>query len=513
MAVFQPRTFSDFFERMLHRVVARTELTDLEAGGILSTVLGGVARELDDISYQIVALQGLWDLDTATGEDLDARAADVNPDEITRKGAVKASGTVVFRRNGSTASTVVAPAGTAIAASGGDPQYVTTADATITSGTTESAAVGAVASVGGTAGNLDPGLWSTDAGGPSGISEIVVNVAGVDEVNNDTSFTGGQDKETDSQLRQRIKMYLRSLSRGTPDSLRAAVLGVSVEGYGRIVVCSVVEEPAPNLGKVTVYIDDGNGTTEVDDDNLTAALPETVISPAIGGEIRLMLSRGAVVDTVSPVVQWTDSQGYNGAPGTVYTLTEGNPGDALTSYDYLLNYATGKITINYAVPTGSPATTPSMIPDDVTSTDSVSGLQPGDTLTARYAWYVGLIGEAQKIIDGDTSDRTNYPGYRAAGTYVKVYAPAVYWQNITGTVALESGFTSSEVLSAASNAIEQYVNGLEINGDVIFSELYYAVQSVSGVFDVTFTTPTSNVIIGEGELARTSASRIVLTGA
>lgn len=503
MAQFSPRTFDDFFQRMLHRIVARTELSDLEVGGVLTTIVGAVARELDALSFQIVALQDLWDLETATGEDLDRRAADANPDEIVRQGAVAAAGTVKFGRTDTTSSVSV-PAGTIVAVVGGEPQYTTSVPTTLGVGIAESAAVAVVASVPGSAGNID----AADPAIPTGIAELVVNVAGIDTVFNDTSCTGGQDSETDQQLRERIRTYLRSLPRATPDALKFAVLGTSVTGFGRIVVAEVEELPVPNYGQVNVWVDDGQGTTEVIDDNI--GTPETVIDPAIGGEIRLNLDHIALYEATPPIVVWKDHHDYSGnGVDSLNTLVEGDPGDAAGTYDYLVNYATGKITVA--------ANGPNSIPDAATSTDGVEGLQPGDALTAEYSWYSGLIAEAQKIIEGDPLDRDNYPGYRAAGTYVRVVPPTVYWQIITATCVIEEGYDAATVAAAASAAVEQYVNSLTINGDVIFTELVNAVQEIPGVFDAYFTSPDQtaanpNVIIGFGELARTSTSYISISG-
>lgn len=501
MAVFQPKTFPDFFERMLNRVVARTDLTDLEVGGVLTTIIGAVARELDDVSYQMVALRDLWDIDTASGIDLDARAADCNPDEISRNGKTFATGTVIFGRTDTTGDVTI-PANTQVAVIGGTPIYATMADVTIVAGNTESASVGVVALAAGADGNID----AADLAIPTGIGELVVPVSGVETVYNNTSCTGGRDEETDAELRERIKAYLRSLSRATPDALRSAVLGLSVDGYGRVVIAQVEELPIPNYGQVFVWIDDGNGTTEVSD----VSGVETVIDPAIGGEIRLYLNNAALVEDAPPTVVWKDHNDYSGGGvDSLHTLIEGFWGDDPATYDYLTNYATGKLTINPGGPSG--------IPDEVTSVDGVAGLQPGDALTAEYTFFIGLIGEAQKVIDGDPADRDNYPGYRAAGVYVQVKAPTVYWQIIEASVVVETGYDSESVVNQVAIAIEQYVNSLSINGDVIFSEMVHAAQEIDGVFDITFTKPDQtdanpNVLIGDGEVARTRTSDMLISG-
>jgi uncharacterized phage protein gp47/JayE len=567
MARFQPRTFTDFLERMAARLVARSPLTDLEPGGVAHTMLAGVAREEDATHFQMVNLQKVWDIDTATGEDLDRRAADVNPDELTRKTETKSAGSGVFSRgsgsddpvvaedtgeapdgivtafaftlgdNGLLVSTVtidwtsggvtksmtdnglgvftgdgnaagstidyvtgavvldtagatpdastlitadytpllgavVIAAGTVVTQQTSGLTYETSTAATIAAGATASASVAIVAVEAGTDSN-------TDAETIKGFSPIT----GVEAFLNDTACTGGQAEETDAQFRDRIKAYLRSLPRGTPDALKYAVLGVSLDAYGSIVAAEVVEGVASERGQVWIYVDDGNGTIEVTDDN--AGSPETVVT-ATGGELRIFLNNKPVVEggSVPATLTWTPI-----ATGTPVVLIEAD--------DYYLNYATGQATL---IPGG-------------TAGILTTGLSVGDIVTAEYAWFEGLIAEAQKVVDGDPTDRANYPGYRAAGVQVFVIAPTVYQQVIAASVTIESGYDATTVLEKASAALNRYINGLGINGDVIFSELVHQVQSVPGVFDVVFTAPLANVVIGEGELARVKPTNITLTGA
>lgn len=460
MPRFEPKTFTFILERMANRVVARTELTDLEVGGVLHTILAAVARELDDISFQMVNLQDIWDLDTASGEDLDDRALDLNPVKLERRGASFASGQVEFSRAG-TSGTVTIPQGTIVKVPDGGPEFETTAAAQILDTFSTSGLVGIVASEAGTAGNVDPGA----------ISQLNA-VTGVETVTNPAATIGGQARETDAEFRTRIKDFLRSLPRGTPDALKFAVLDTFLEDFGRIVTAEVVELDEPNLGKVLIYVDDGSGTIEITDDNI--GTPETVIASAIGGEVRLFLSNKPV---------------KLGAPVNI----ELNASSLTEDVDFTLNRATGQITLDSGVfPTG---------------------LAPADNVTAEYTWLEGLIAEAQKIIDGDPADRINYPGYRAAGTQVFVIAPTVFQQIVEASVIIEVGRLgeADEIRDKVRAGINRYINGLGINGDVILSELVFQAQSIDGVADVIFSTPTGNIIIGEGELARIVDSNIDLT--
>ena len=248
MPRFEPKTFSFMLERMANRVVARTELTDLEDGGVIHTILAGVARELDDQSFQQVNLQRIWDIDTATGEDLDDRGQDVQPTKISRLAASKATGDVVFSRTGTT-GTVIIPIGTIVRVPGGGAEFETTAAGSILAGDTASASIAIQAVEAGIEGNVDA----------SSISQMAA-VTGIETVTNAAALSGGQTSESDPQYRARIKAFLRSLPRGTPDALKFAVLSTALDAFGRIVAAEVVELEGAELGIVYIYVDDGTGT-------------------------------------------------------------------------------------------------------------------------------------------------------------------------------------------------------------------------------------------------------------
>jgi uncharacterized phage protein gp47/JayE len=459
MPRFQPQSFSNILQRMANRVVARSELTDLNEGGNVHTTLAAVARELDDINFQMTNLQQIWDIDTATEEDLDARGADIPPDKLERNGATKAAATQTFSRS-DTATLVTIPAGSIVRVADG-PEFTTDSVATISIGFTTSPAVGITASEAGAAGNVDAAtITALDA------------ISGVETTTNPTAATGGSDVEADPEYRERIKTYIRSLPRGVVDALKFAVLDASLDGFGRIVSTEVVELQVPNLGIVHVFVDDGAGTVSKVDDNYGSA--ETVVASATGGEVRMFL------DSV-PVVE-----------GTTFTL-EINAVGQTEGVDFTLNRATGQITLD-----------PTVFPTGLTATDAV---------TAEYTWYIGLIAEAQKIVDGDPGDRVNYPGYRAAGTQVFVKPPTTLQQIVQAQITIDTDFIGTQTLvrDQVRAAINRYINGLGINGDVIRTELIFQAQTVAGVVDVIFVEPPANVIIGDGELARITNANIDLT--
>lgn len=460
MPRFEPVTYTFILNRLINRVVARSELTGVEAGGQLHTILSGVAHELDGLNFNMTSLQDIWSIDTATGRDLDERALDYPTDSastLLRLEATQAAGNVVFSRSG-TSGLVSIPVSTVVRVPDGGPAYTTTAAGSIPDASSSSGSIAIIANDAGTQGNADAGT----------VTQFQA-IAGVETVTNPAAITGGQDEETDERFRDRLKTYIRSLARSTPDALLSAVLGITVSGQGTIKFAEIVEYTGDQLGEVDIFVDNGTGTIET----FSTTTGEVVIASAVGGEQRAFVANKPIRPGTTPVVY------VNAVP-----LVAGT--------DYTLTFPTGQIEF-------SESTYP-------------SGLAAADIVTADYIYNTGLIAEAQKVVDGDLNDRANYPGYRAAGTLVAVKAPLVLQQTVIAKLILETAFIASTTIhDDASAAINRYINTLGIAEDVIFTELVHAVQEIEGVFDVAFITPPANVVIGSGELARVLDANIVLT--
>ena len=114
-------------------------------------------------------------------------------------------------------------------------------------------------------------------------------------------------------------------------------------------------------------------------------------------------------------------------------------------------------------------------------------------------------------MDGDVGDRTNYPGYRAAGVLVRVLSPSIVQQVVTANITVLSGFNQTTVAASVSAAINGYINGLGIGEDVILNELREKAMAVSGMYDCEFTAPTENQVISESQLARITESNLTIS--
>ena len=539
MPKFTPKRFEQILPQMLARVVTRTDLSDVSDSSVVKHILAAAARADDEQYYQMSLLLQLFSIDTATGEDLDERAKDIQPAVITRRQAVKSTGAVVFSRN-AVIGTVNIPIGTKVKTSDG-VIFVTTSVGTISPTSPEqiaghgvgrdSNAVAITAELPGESGNV--------------VSYTIVKFdskpTGVDEVTNPGSLVNGLDKETDDSFRNRLKSFVSSLARCTVSAIEANVIGQQDPDTGQTILFAKVIEDLIDRGNVTLYIDDGTGAAESVNytaQALTAVFTwngtTTITTPdtsevAIGDFIRLdsdaqyfeivgltpnvdvtianpgahAIPSGATQSSIATDIM---TVGLAGPPpgtavgGEVQLFLDTRPIKATDPFqivsslrgiltkdtDYVLNPATGQVNFDPA-------------------------LSNGEVIAADYTYYTGLIALAQKIVDGDPNDRISYPGLRAAGIFVQVLTPQILLQNVTVTLTVREGYDQDEAKSLVRQAIKDYINTLNISDDVIRNKLIAQMMSVPGLLNVLVTTPATDIAILDDQLARTQDANILIT--
>jgi uncharacterized phage protein gp47/JayE len=471
----QIKVYEDILDAKIARVVARTDLTDVNDGSSLKQVLAASSRADDEQYFQMLNLLDLFDIDKATGDNLDERAKELQSvlqlagGGITRVQARRSTGAVVFSRTG-TIGSVTIPIGTEVkvpaVGAQADIVFTTTEEGTISGGSQDSNAVDVRANAAGATGNVDP----------TEINGFVTKPSGVDSVSNPSSLTNGLDLESDDSFRRRIKLALKGLARCHPGGLVAAALGVEdPAGSGKTVVFANVVESIVDRGEVTLYIDDGSGTAESTAvvTNDTCGLP----GGAAGGEVDIYTSN----KPIKPGTTFTFEYDSLGGGGWV-TLDEGD--------DYTLDRASGHIKL--------------------TADSFPSGLVATDEVRATYTHFTGLIQEVQKVIDGDAADRSNYPGYRASGVRVTVLSPAILYLIVRTNITISAGYSQSDSISAVEAALSDYVNSLGISEDAILNELRERTMAVEGVFDCAFQAPTDNTVVLDNQIARLIASNLTV---
>lgn len=451
MPTQQYKRYEQILQGMINATVSRSDLSDMTDASGAKHILAAPAREIDEFYYQLALVPDRFSIDSAQGDDLDDRAAEIQPALIFRRQAAKSTGQVTFSRSG-TSGIVTIPIGTVVKTADGI-EFVTTAVGTIPDLSSTSGAVTAIAVEAGAAGDVDP----------TTIVRFDAKPAGVDTVTNAASFSGGEDKESDDAFRARLKAFIRTLARCTPEALEFIAASVQLENGERVVYAHAYEDPVYR-GEVTVYIDNGSGTAET----VEVVAAEAVVVGALGGEQFVRLDEYPVKRSAG------------------FTITSSLGGVLVEETDFYLDEASGWLYF--------PA-----------------GLTAGEDIDADYTAFTGLIAEVQKVIDGDPLDRVNYPGWRAAGVRVRVLTPQILQQVVEAGIVLLEGYSSGTVLPAVAAAISEYVNGLGISGDVIRNELIERMMEVPGVYNLSLLEPLTDTIILDDQLPRVTSGNIILS--
>lgn len=361
-------------------------------------------------------------------------------------------------------------------------------------------------------------------------------------VTNPEDTGGGQDLETDSDFRDRIKENQQALSSSTNQRIISEVLKI-VLGTGQRVVAARLVEPVFIPGEGVLYISDGTaGFTptfvDIEDTEVVIARAEPGQTrgrldywPLVANSQQLYVSldrgeatsvgAGSLTDTSKAWVvnQWAgfkvkdvNDDFFTISSNTAQVLTVvGNP--ALGPYAIFDPSAT-------LYPTGSKLTegTDYEFNDTNGEFELAFGLQQNDMVLAfydgvipAYRYYDGLVREVQRVVNGDPDDLDTYPGIKAFGTKILVTNPTILSLAIEVGVTAETGIDELTIRSAVKSAILQYVNNLGIGEDVLVSKLVEAALSVEGVYDAIVFVPTTNVIVTDSQLAKTTLSSIEVT--
>ena len=143
---------------------------------------------------------------------------------------------------------------------------------------------------------------------------------------NGSSFSNGQDRETDTKLRFRIKAHIQSISQSTKAGIKNSIDGLVDPVTAKRVVSSNIITP-DNVGlPVKIYIDDGTG---FEPDFLERG-QEVILDSALGTETRLQLD---LFPVVKAQVETLVTEPYDlSAPTTVLNINVGNESEAITFY-------------------------------------------------------------------------------------------------------------------------------------------------------------------------------------
>ena len=346
-------------------------------------------------------------------------------------------------------------------------------------------------------------------------------------VTNPAAFGSGRGAETPEELRSRALMK-RQARGGTPLALKEAVLGVTDPvTQQRTASVNVLEDFEED--EIIVYIDDGTGfvpdqvqlgTTALDgavaagSGVLNIVDPDdfpdegyVVVSAENTAQIEL-IEFSSIDRTVSPAVMHLVTNTVNAHDdedevvlvdvltldadvSTNYFNTHDFPvvrnservwvdsGDGLVLQDgddFIIKRGLGRIQL-----TGS-------------------GTTDGATVVATYSYYTGLVSTCQRIINGDENDEVNFPGVYCAGVPVVVETPTIRRITVRMSITAAEGKDEDDIAPVVQSVVETYISSLGIGNDVILAEIIERAMRVPGMYNVSISSPSSDVAVAEDEL-------------
>jgi len=119
-----------------------------------------------------------------------------------------------------------------------------------------------------------------------------------------------------------------------------------------------------------------------------------------------------------------------------------------------------------------------------------------------------LLAAVEKVLYGDPNDIINYPGKNAEGIGYTITAPTIVDVNISVSVLRLPNVSVdlTEISTDVQTSIEQYVNTRGLGENVLLSEIIrVAKNSNAAVYDITISSPLSNIAISENEFSKTGS--------
>jgi hypothetical protein len=207
----------------------RSQLTDLEVGGVARTIVEAVARETAQVHAELHAIHEAAFIDTATGRSLDNVVALVGVERV-QPGRARAA--LSFKRDPNSPGTITIAAGTRVLDASVQTEYETVETVTLSPAQTH---------VNVEALDVEPGNAPVAA---NVLNILPVPIAGIVEVTNPAPAGRAEAGETDSELRTRARAFLQGSERATVGALRSALARQGMKGE--------IVEPADRPGIVVI---------------------------------------------------------------------------------------------------------------------------------------------------------------------------------------------------------------------------------------------------------------------
>lgn len=106
-----------------------------------------------------------------------------------------------------------------------------------------------------------------------------------------------------------------------------------------------------------------------------------------------------------------------------------------------------------------------------------------------YSYNTGLIAEANRVIYGDSSNPSVYPGVAAARAKINISGPSIRRIKLALQLRIKTGASRSDIASRVRTAVASYINQIGVGKPVALSSIEAVSSRIPGVVAVTILSP------------------------
>lgn len=405
---------------MAARVQARSGIGDFVEGSDVGHLLYAVGEEVESVEVRLARIRDSFTFEGLEGPDLDERVAELPPGFTPRLPSSAAAGRVLTVTRGDASTIQVLPKGAMVGRTDNPrAMYRTSQAVTFGVGVSVVGQVHVTSTTHGPEGNAAAGAINRTVSCPSWVLSVLSSAP----------LTNGLPAESDAELASRALLYLSSLARCQPAALEYAARSFQASDKTRFRYVKLYEDPV-NPGYSELIIDDGSQLSGA----VRAGRPASGTIPA--GGVGLLWHEGpatAPIDTV-----------FVDRGGMTYRLRNRSG----SRVNFVSVPERGAI---YIV---RPA-----------------AFQVGDRWRIQgYDVFSGGPAELQQIIEGVPGD-PSFPGFRAAGTRVRIVRPSVQDVALDIHVVPVAGVDLESLEASVQNDAIQYIATLNPGEPLLIARL------------------------------------------
>ena len=445
MPVFVPRTQKQVLRDLTAKVVSRTDLSDVNIGSTLFTILNAISMEVANTEARMFNLRRGFSLQNATGSELDARCAELPPIGISRKRDTNAAGSSLKLTRDSTHSdynsALQIPAGSIVSQGDNGQQYRTSQQVTMPGGIETLDSIYVVANSSGEIANADIGKINTIVSMPEQIIAAL----------NTSVIRNGVDVETDISLRNRALRYINSLGRVSKSAIE--FIGTSFISSENVSFkfARVFEDPV-KPGYAELVVDDGSGLASPP----TELVGDLTYTVSLDGSRFFTHARPATEPVKASQLQ----------------ITRGGIDIQINEGDFVSTPERGLIFFKEGV------------------------LLANDSLKIkRIRVHRGLIAELQDEIEGNVNNGAVLTGFRAAGTRVRVVNPELTVVKFDVGIIVSPDRNTESLKENVRLACIDYINQLDIGQELRTATLVQHLMNTQPILSCRLKVATTQTVL------------------